>query len=68
MCQILGLKLVVLMSSSRYLASLMCIDLICHIIGLKVVVMTSSSRYFASGMCTDLIVSNTGAQGSSIDL
>ena len=53
LCQILGLKVVVLTSSSRSLASGMCTDFKYQIMGLKLVVLTSSSRYMASGMCTD---------------
>ena len=46
----------------------MCTDPMCQIQGLNVVVLTSSSRLLASGMSTDLFVSDTGTQGSSIDL
>ena len=63
-----GLKVVVLTSSSRNLASGMCTDFMCQILGLNVVVLTSSSRNLASVMGTDLIVSDTGPQGRSSDL
>ena len=68
MCQIFGLNVEVLTSSSRNLASGISTDFMCQILGLNVVVQTSSSRNLASVMCTDIIVADTGTQGSSTDL
>ena len=68
MCHIIVLKVVLLTSSSIFLASLMCTDLMCHMIGLTVVELTFSSRYLATGMCTVLFVSNNWTLGSSTDI
>ena len=64
----MGIKVIVLTSSSRYLASGMCTDFMYQIFGLNVVVLASSRRNLASGMCTDLNLSDTGTQGISTDL
>ena len=68
MCQKLGLDVVLLTSSSTYLASVMFTDFMYEILGLNVVVLTSSSIYLASVMCTDIIVSDFWTQCSSTDL
>ena len=68
MCQKLGLDVVELTSSSRYLVSVMFTDFMYEILGLNVVVLTSSSIYLASVMCTDIIVSDSWTQCSSTDL
>ena len=62
------LKVEVLTSSSRNLASGMSTDFKCQILGLNVVVLTSSSRNLPSAMCTDIIVLDTGTQCFSTDL